>query len=221
MDCRETFNRLCNNEALLAAFGRGLLEMALGAGPEQARQWHSEAMKLFSKELPSRIRNNLAACYAGLRLTEKLCVSLGLAWGDVFPISMELCARHLEYAAVEYLLDGNLSNSSVLEQTFEIMARMGLNPQTEYALCEDGRVLALWLNQVYDRYTKYRKDYAVWGETLTYAQFKKQLQHSAFYIDSNVTRRFGSDTHKVWLLDFDALKARCDVAGLENTAQSS
>lgn len=34
-------------------------------------------------------------------------------------------------------------------------------------------------------YTKDRKDYAIVGEVLTYAQFKKKLQDSEYFIASN------------------------------------
>ena len=74
-----------------------------------------------------------------------------------------------------------------------------------------------WLNHVYDRYTKYRKDYAILGETLTYAQFKKQLRHSDYYLDSNVLKRMGSDVRKVWLLNYELLSVRCDVSGFQIT----
>ena len=78
-------------------------------------------------------------------------------------------------------------------------------------------MLALWLNHVYDRYTKYRKDYAIVGEILTYAQFKKQLKHCDFFIDSNVQKRMGTENRKVWLLNYEILKSRCDVSGFEIT----
>ena len=78
-------------------------------------------------------------------------------------------------------------------------------------------MLALWLNHVYDRYTKYRKDYAIAGETLTYAQFKKQLQHSDYFLESNVQKRIGSENRRVWTLNYGLLKTRCDVSGFEIT----
>jgi hypothetical protein len=140
-----------------------------------------------------------------------------LILAGVFPYNRETCQKYLEYAAKEYLLDGNTSNKSVVEQTLEIMSRMGLDPKSEYCICEDGKVLALWLNHVYDRYTKYRKDYAIVGETLTYAQFKKQLQHCEFFLESNVQKRLGTENRKVWTLDYTLLKERCDVSGFEIT----
>ncbi len=153
----------------------------------------------------------------GLRLLEKLCKSLGLTWHEAFPFSLEHCTKYIEYAAKEYLLDGGLSNKSVVEQTLEIMSRMGLDPKSEFTICDGGTVLALRLNPIYDKYTKYRKDYAVVGETLTYAQFKKQLTHSDYFLESNVQKRIGSENRRVWTLNYELLKARCDVSGFEIT----
>jgi putative DNA primase/helicase len=55
------------------------------------------------------------------------------------------------------------------------------------------------------------------GEILTCAQFKKQLQNSDYYLDSNVTKRMGSDVRKVWLLNYELLSERCDVSGFQIT----
>jgi len=154
---------------------------------------------------------------AGLRLMEKLCASLGLTWHEVSRFGLAPCTKYIEYAAKEYLLDGGTSNKSVVEQTLEVMSRMGLDPKSEYAIIDDGKVLALWLNHVYDRYTKYRKDYAIAGETLTYAQFKKQLQHSDYFLESNVSKRIAGETRKVWTINYELLCDRCDVSGFEIT----
>jgi len=216
-ECRVAFSRLCRNEDLLGDFGRGLLDTALRTTSDEALKWYEEALGLFSKELPSRIVNNLACCYAGLCLTDKFCGQLGLAWSEVFPYGKEPCRKYLEYAVQEYLLDGGTSNRSIVEQTFEIMSRMKLDPKVDYTFDKDGTVLCLWLNHVYDLYTKYRKDYAVCGEVLTYAQFKKQLLHCDFFIASNEPKRIGGELRKVWTLDYTTLKARCDVGGFEIT----
>lgn len=214
---RKAFQRLSASSALLGSLGRSLLSVALKTKPTDVFAWHEEGLGCFAKELPSRVVNNLACLYAGLQLLEKLCVELGLSWQEVFPYNREACRKYIEYAAREYLLDGGTYNKSIVEQTLEIMSRMGLDPKTEFAIIDDGKVLALWLNHVYDAYTKYRKDYAIIGETLSYAQFKKQLQHSDFFIESNVQKRIGSDNRKVWTLNYELLKARCDVSGFEIT----
>ncbi len=217
VEYRFAFGWLCANTDMLNSLGHILLNIALGTKPVDVYSWYEESLALFAKELPSRVVNNLGCMVAGLRLLVKLCIELGLTWHDVFPFSMDVCSKYIEYAAKEYLLDGGTSNKSVVEQTLEIMSRMGLDPKSEYAIIDNGKVLALWLNHIYDRYTKYRKDYAIVGETLTYAQFKKQLQHSDYYLESNVLKRMGSDVRKVWTLNYELLSTRCDVSGFEIT----
>lgn len=217
VECRAAFRDLCSSNDLLGSLGHSLLSIALKTKPAECYAWYEDALGSFNKELPSRIVNNLACMVAGLRLLEKLCGALGLTWHEVFPYNMEPCTRYIEYAAKEYLLDGGTSNKSVIEQTLEIMSRMGLDPKSDYAICDGDTVLALRLNPVYDKYTKYRKDYAVAGETLTYAQFKLQLSHSDYFLESNVQKRIGSENRRVWTLNYGLLKARCDVSGFELT----
>ena len=214
---RAAFQELCRSADLLGGFGHSLLNIALKTNVSECYSCYEEALGCFSKEFPSRIVNNLACMVTGLRLLEKLCKSFGLTWHEAFPFSLEHCTKYIEYAAKEYLLDGGLSNKSVVEQTLEIMSRMGLDPKSEYTICDGGTVLALRLNPIYDKYTKYRKDYAVVGETLTYAQFKKQLTHSDYFLESNVQKRIGSENRRVWTLNYELLKARCDVSGFEIT----
>ena len=68
-----------------------------------------------------------------------------------------------------------------------------------------------------DNYTKYRKDYAVTGEVLAYAQFKKQLTHSEDFAQSNVQRRIGTENRKCWIIDYAVLRRHCDISGFEFT----
>jgi len=217
VEYRAAFQGLCRNADLLGGLGHSLLDIALKTKPAECYSWYEDALGIFNKELPSRVINNLACMVAGLRLMEKLCASLGLTWHEVSRFGLAPCTKYIEYAAKEYLLDGGTSNKSVVEQTLEVMSRMGLDPKSEYAIIDDGKVLALWLNHVYDRYTKYRKDYAIAGETLTYAQFKKQLQHSDYFLESNVSKRIAGETRKVWTINYELLCDRCDVSGFEIT----
>ena len=216
-DCRQAFNRLSRREQALQNFGRTLLHVALSLKPEMPRSWYDEGLSLFTQELPSRIVNNLACGYAGLKLVETMCASYKLSWDEVFPIKLDACVRYLDMSAKDYLLDGRTNNQSIIEQTFEIMARMELDPRSDYMLSEDGTTLYIRLTQVYDKYTKYRKDYAIMGEVLPYAQFKKQLTHSDLLIQSNAQKRIGQNSVKCWILDFSALSARCDVSGFITT----
>lgn len=214
-DHRMAFNRILSREEMLSDFGRTLLNIALKISPTQAEEWYAEGKEKFNADLPSRIVSNLACCWAGLRLLEKVCIELNLAFDTVFPFGMDICTRYMEFAAKDYLLDGGTNNRSIVEQTFEIMARMKLDPKVYYKI--DGDRLYLWLTPVYDLYTKYRKDYAIAGEVLTYAQFKKQLQHSEYFIAANEQKRIGTDNRKCWVIDYGLLRKNCDISGFEVT----
>ena len=196
---------------VLQSFGRSLLDTALDTMPAEVRQWFEEGREYFAAELPMRVIDNLCCLYAGLCLVAKLCNRLGLPW--VFPFDREECTRHIDYAAKEYLLDGGLSNKSIVEQTLEVMSRMPLKQGADYAMENNNEFLCLVLTQIYDKYTRYRKDCAIIGEVLSYAQFKKQLKHSEFFVDNNRSKRFGETVKKVWVIDFVTLSKRCDVAG--------
>ena len=217
-DYRIAFNRLCMNADALGNFGRSLLMTALATESSEVAEWHREGMEKFNKEMPSRVVNNLACCWCGLKLLEKLCAGFRLAWDDVFSIRLEPCAKYLEHGAYEYLLDGGVNNRSVVEQTFEVMSRMGLRKGTDYDFSDDGAALFIRLTQVYDLYTKYRRDYAVVGEVLPYSQFRKQLTHSDIFIQGNVQRKFSGINSKCYLIDYQLLCSRCDVSGFEENS---
>lgn len=212
---RMAFNGVMSSEEKLSDLGRTLLNTALKVTSTEVLEWHSEGKRLFNTDLPSRVISNLACCYAGLRLLEKVCAEHALSFDHVFPYKLSDCAGYLEYAVQNYLLDGDTNNQSTLEQTFEIMARMNLDPKTQYRI-EEGK-LYLWLAPVYDQYTKYRKDYAITGEILPYAQFRKQLQHSEYFINAAVQKKIGSENRRCWVVNFDLLRQHCDVSGFETT----
>ena len=171
------------------------------------RRW---AISMFGGSLPSRVVNNLSGCMAGLRLLEAACNRLGLAWSQVFSISLDGCAKYVEYAAREYLLDGGNSNKSIVETTLEVIDRMGLTAD-ECRMLEDGNV-AIWFKGIYDRYTQYRRDHAILGECLPYGQFMKQLRKSDLYVCDR-TVMLDDNRRKGTILDYGTLKRRCDVDG--------
>ena len=212
-DYRAAFNSVSENSELLENLGRSLLQTALAIDPDTVAKWHQGASTLFDSNLPERVRANLRSAYCGLRLLETLCQSLGTTWNDVFPIPMDTCARYLESSAKDFLLDGGTHNQSVIDETFEIMSRMALDPKNDYAISDDGKLLYIRLAKVYDDYTKYRKDYAITGEVLAYREFRKQLQHSDLFVAANQQKRMGDRNQKVWTLRFDLLSQRCDVSG--------
>lgn len=216
METRRTFQRLCSMSDALGSFGRGLLDIALKVRAKEVTGWHHEAVERFGEELPSRIVNNLACCMAGLRLVERLLTSHRLTWEQVFDLSLDACANNMLFAVQEYLLDGRSVNRSVLEQSLEIMARMGLDSQSEVRFMEDGKLIALRFQKFYDRYTKYRRDHAILGEVLSFEQFKKQLRNSDLYVESKNVR-FESGTARAYLLDARILRQRCDISGFIGT----
>ena len=207
---RLAFGKLSMQRDTLTALGRGLLDTALTLNSATVRQWFEEAAPMFKATMPSRVVNNLACCMVGLRLMEALCTRLGFAWGQVFSVSLDACAKYLEYGATEYLLDGGDSNKSIVELTLEVIDRMGLT-NDECRILEDGNV-AIHFRGIYDRYTQYRRDHAIMGECLAYGQFMKQLRKSDMYIETKVVR-FGDDTKKAVLLNYPLLRQRCDVEG--------
>ncbi len=210
---RSAFFEIARHKDWISDLGRSLLMTALGIDPDTVLNWHMDCADVFDQSMPERIRTNLCGAYCGLKLLEALCRSLGLAWDEVFPYTMEECARQLELSAKEYLLDGGTHNRSIIDQTFEIMSNMRLDPKNDYNLSEDGQYLYICFPRVYDEYTKYRKDYAVTGEVLTYTEFRRQLKHSDIYVSNNDPRRMGDKVQKVWTLRFDVLQKRSSVDG--------
>lgn len=212
---RQAFGRLSAMQGALTEMGRALLDTALTLNTATARQWFDEALPLFNGRLPSRVVNNLACCMAGLRLAEAMCNRLGFSWGQVFPVGLDACTKHLEYAAREYLLDGGESNKSVVEQTLEVMDRMTVSP--EYcAFSKDGKEVAFLFARFYDQYTKYRRDHAIYGECLPYNQFIKQLKKSDLFVGYK-TARIGHGTPKAYVLNYELIRQRCDVTGFLGT----
>jgi len=211
---RDSFVWVSGNAKLLNSFGRSLLDTALDTMPSETQQWFEEGRGFFDNSLPLRVRDNLCCLYAGLCLVVKLCQRLGLSWNEVFPLDRDECVKQIEYGAREYLLDGGTSNHSIVEQTFEVMSRMkGLKPGCDFAFENHGQFLCICLAGIYDAYTRYRRDCAIVGEVLPYNQFKKQLEHSEFFVEKNRTKRFSDQTKRVWVVDFAALSRRCDVSG--------
>ena len=214
---RQVFNRITRSETAIRKLGRTLLQTSLKTEPALAKAWYDEGVTKFQPDMDSRVINNLACCYAGMKLLETMCTDYHFSWNDVFPFGFDVCVKYMELSAKDYTLDGGMHNQSIIEQTFEVMARMELDPRTDYILSEDGTTLYLRLTQVYDKYTKYRKDYAIIGEILSYTQFKKQLIHSDLVLQQGVQKKFGTTNSRCWAIDFLALSERCDVSGFIST----
>lgn len=214
VDTRAAFSRITEQQGDLTSMGRALLDTALTLNTDTMRLWHKDSIALFNPVLPARIVNNLACCMVGLRLVEAMCARIGLAWGQVFSIGMDACARHLEYGVREYLLDGGESNKSIVEMTLEVIDRMGLT-NDECRMLEDGTI-AIWFKGVYDRYTQYRRDHAILGECLQYYQFMKQLRKSDLFV-TDKTVLMGDNRKKATILNYGMLRQRCNVDGFLGT----
>lgn len=207
---RAAFARITEQQGDLTAMGRALLDTALTLRTDAVAAWHKEALPLFNPALPTRILNNLACCMVGLRLIEAMLARLGLVWGQIFSIGTDACIAHLEYGVREYLLDGGESNKSVVELSLEVIDRMGLTCD-ECKTLPNGNI-AIHFRGIYDRYTAYRRDHAIVGECLPYAQFMKQLRKSDLYVETKVIR-FGDDTKKAIVLNYPLIRKRCDIEG--------
>lgn len=219
---KKVFKKIIASEQVLGDFGRSLLDIALGISSTEIKKWHEEATSKITEIVETRIINNLACCCVGLKLLNKLCDFYKLNWNEVFSISKEECIEHLIYAAKVYLLEGGVNNKSIIEKSLEIMARMDLDPNADYAFTNDGKHLAIRINQIYDKFTKYRKDHAINGECLSLQDFKNHLSLCDFYIQNDLRIYFGKEGEKKkqqrsWLLDYELLKSRCDISGFEIT----
>jgi hypothetical protein len=197
----------------MTSFGRSLLDMALQTEVAEAFGWYKEGCKRYTGQFPTRVVNSLGCMVAGLRLVEKLCASFNHSWDYFFPLLLEACFGQLAYSVREYLLDGGNHNKSIVEQTFEVMARMNLKAGADFIFDAAGKHLCIWLSHVYDRYTRYRKDYAILGEMLPYEQFHRQLEHTEYFIAKSKTMRFGDKLRRVWVLNFEKLSQFADGSG--------
>lgn len=212
---RRSFSKLSAIADVLSGFGRAVLSVALRTTAECAETWYRTAMDEIDTELPSRVRNNIACCVAGLNLLETLCGSYGLTWDRVFEIPIKRCQTYLEYGAKEYLLDGGSANKGIIEQTLEGMARMGLYAN-EWTIMENLDHVAIYFKLCYDRYTQYRRDHAIVGECLEYAQFLKQLRQSDLFVAYKPVRISGM-LKRAYVLDYEEIQKRCDITSFDPT----
>ena len=130
---------------------------------------------------------------------------------------MDSCLQYLGFAAREYLLDGSSNNRGIIEQSMEIMARMGLIDGIDYKVNQERTRAYLNVKRFYDRYTKYRRDHAIVGECLDYRQFTKQLRNSDLFI-SYMPFHFDDGQARAFVLDYRLLLERCDIESLDGTA---
>ena len=98
-----------------------------------------------------------------------------------------------------------------MEQTLEIMDRMGLSDE-ECRFLKNNQV-ALYFKGFYDRFTRYIRENGITVEFLQYNQFMKQLRKSELFVEYRTVRFENGDPKKAAILDFRAIQETCDVDG--------
>ena len=215
-DCKKSIKYLESNPEALGNLGYTLLMGALELRDAEIEAWHEMGMSTFPEDFPTRVVNNLSCCLSGLLFLKKVCQALGVDWDQSLPYSLKECTESLTYCAREYLLDGSMHNRSAIEEALEIMSRIPtLIYKQDYSINEDEGQLMLHFPDIYDKYTKYRKEFDIKGEVLTYNEFSKQLQHSELFIQKGkqVFQPGSRKNTKMWVLDYGVLSSRCDVSG--------
>ena len=207
----EAFRQITREKATLTKIGRLLLDTVLTLNTATVQQWYNEALGLFNPEYPTRTINNLACAFAGLRVMEAALYRLGLTWSQVFPIGLDQCAKWLDTAAFEYLLNGKVNTSTVVENTLSIMDRMGLTDE-ECRFLDKGLV-AIHFKSFYDRFTRYIRENAITAEHLPYEEFMRQLKKSELFLEAKSVRFGNGEVKKAVVLDFALIQEKCDVDG--------
>ncbi|GAB6157878.1 hypothetical protein JCM39194_10780 [Desulfotomaculum varum] len=211
---RRAFSLLAKSSSALGRLGRNLLTQALKFDMAKIKAVHEEASRRLEEDYPSRVANNLACCVVGLRLFEEVCRELGLTFEEVSGMTMVQAEQALEFGAKEYLLDGGTYNKSVVDLTFEIFDRMGLEHEHDFSFINGGTEVGFDIKRFYDRYTKYRREHVIGNECLEYGQFIKQLKHKEYFVNyRNV--RFDGESRKAYVINFDLLAKCCDMGNLE------
>ena len=113
-------------------------------------------------------------------------------------------------------VEGGTDNKGVIEQTLEIMARMGLCAN-EWTILENLDHVAICFKRCYDRYTKYRRDHAITGECLEYAQFLRQIRVSDLFIAYKSVRLNGQPV-SAHVLNMDTIRSRCGIHSFDAQA---
>ncbi len=218
---RSSFQSLERQSESIGNLGFTLLLEALNTPPKECREWYNEGTIKVSHDLAPRMVNNISCCYAGLKLLEKVCIGYGKSFSDVFGSTLDSCANCIQTAVQRFMLDDGTHNKTILDETFEIMARMHCKNYWQVVENKEGRrELRMRLPKLYDQYTRYRREYGIIGEVLPLGDFQKQLKQSEVYMDNKTAKLYGKN-ESCWIVDFDKLTERCDVSGfLEKEVQS-
>ena len=101
-------------------------------------------------------------------------------------------------------------------KNFTYSERMGLDFGLDWKTLEYDTQIAINIKRCYDRFTKYRRDCAISGECLEYRQFTKQLRGSDLFLDYKPVG-FENGLARAFVLDYTALRARCDIDNFEHS----
>lgn len=210
------FQNLERKAGMIGNMGYSLLLAALNTTVDECVVWYQEGKNMVATEFPSRIVNNLGCCYAGLRLLGRMCSACGKNFEDTFDFTLSDCMEHMQHAVQEYMLGGSTHNKNILDETFEIMARMHLD--SSYWRLVPNKAAGydeLWMRigEFYDAYTKYRRDRNISGEMLSINEFKKQLKRSEVFIRADGQMKVEGQNCKFWVLNLTELGKRCDISG--------
>jgi hypothetical protein len=212
---RESYKWVMANGNVFSAFGRTLLDTALGTSLEEVNKWYAQGMEHFTVDMPDRIFNNMCVMYTGLCLVNKLRHAHGMSFSEVFGIDNTACVEHLVDGVKKYLLDDSSYNKGVVEHALEVMSRMKLKEKVDYAFEHEGKYLCLHVEGVYDRFTKYHNDYKIAGEVLSDTQFRQQLGEMDYCVKTSQQKWLDGKNKRVFVIDYHELKKICNVDGFE------
>ena len=211
---RDAFRGICEEEEQLQRFGRLLLETVLTLNTQTVKRWYAETEAAFDPAISDRTKDGLACAGAGLRFIDAALHRIGLTWAQVFPIPLDECMKWLEAAAKEYLFeDGRTSNQSLVEQSLEIISRMGLSDDECRYL--DENTVALHIPGFYDRFTKYIRDHNIKFDNLQMKDFMKHLKMSKMFIEQKQVRLENGrgENQRCFILSIPEIQKHCMVDG--------
>jgi hypothetical protein len=216
---------LKKNKDLINQLGRALLETSLELSDDELVELNNEAQStvdnpnLVSPEFSPRIKRTLSNALLGMELLNVVVARLGFDFEDVFCSCREVVDA-LVKSVEEYLLDGQDKNIGVIDQSFAVFDRMGLEYGKDYQVINGGTEIAFRFQEFYDRFKKYVKTNDIDIETHDLEQFKILLRQKPYFIKANRVVRFKCNTkepHKAHILNCQKLFASVE---LENISEA-